>query len=111
MPNDAIEYTYSNARLGEIEKGYIRKQNKTNNQIMSTLKTNPQQIGVCVDEPYRIRKLTPRECYRLMGFSDDDYEKASKEISNTQLYKTAGNSIVVDVLMAIFKELFSGGQG
>ena len=111
MPNDAIEYTYSNARLEEIEKGYIRKQNKSNNQIMSTLKTNPQQIGVCVDEPYRIRKLTPRECYRLMGFSDDDYEKASKEISNTQLYKTAGNSIVVDVLMAIFKELFSGGQG
>lgn len=111
MPNDAIEYNYSNASLGEIEKGYIRKQNKTNNQIMSTLKTNPQQIGVCVDEPYRIRKLTPRECYRLMGFSDDDYEKASKEISNTQLYKTAGNSIVVDVLMAIFKELFSGSQG
>ena len=108
MPNDAIEYTYSNARLGEIEKGYIRKQNKTNNQIMSTLKTNPQQIGVCVDEPYRIRKLTPRECYRLMGFDDESFDKASKVLSNTQLYKTAGNSIVVDVLMAIFRELLNG---
>ena len=110
MPNDAIEYTYSNARLEEIEKGYIRKQNKSNNQIMSTLKTNPQQIGVCVDEPYRIRKLTPKECYRLMGFDDESFERASKAISNTQLYKTAGNSIVVDVLIAIFKELFKDGS-
>lgn len=108
IPNDAIEYTYSNARLGEIEKGYIRKQNKSNNQIMSTLKTNPQQIGVCVDEPCRIRKLTPKECYRLMGFDDESFERASKVISSTQLYKTAGNSIVVDVLMAIFRELFNG---
>lgn len=108
MPNDAIEYTYSNARLGEIEKGYIKKQNIANNQIMSTLKTNPQQIGVCVDEPYRIRKLTPRECYRLMGFDDESFERASKVISNTQLYKTAGNSIVVDVLMAIFGKLLNG---
>lgn len=108
IPNDAIEYTYSNARLKEIEQGHIRKQNKSNNQIMSTLKTNPQQIGLCVDEPCRIRKLTPRECYRLMGFDDEGFDKASKVISSTQLYKTAGNSIVVDVLMAIFRELFSG---
>lgn len=110
-PNDAVEYTYSNARLKEIEEGYIKKQNRADNQIMSTLKTNPQQIGVCVDEPYRIRKLTPKECYRLMGFDDESFDKASKVISSTQLYKTAGNSIVVDVLMAIFKELFKdGGQ-
>lgn len=108
MPNDAIEYTYSNARLKEIEQGYIRKQNKSNNQIMSTLKTNPQQIGVCVDEPCRIRKLTPKECYRLMGFDDESFERASKVISSTQLYKTAGNSIVVDVLMAIFGKLLNG---
>lgn len=107
-PNDAIEYTYSNARLKEMDEGYVKKQNRANNQIMSTLKTNPQQIGVCVDEPYRIRKLTPRECYRLMGFDDDSFERAEKVNSDTQLYKQAGNSIVVDVLMAIFKELFSG---
>ena len=53
----------------------------------------------------RIRKLTPKECWRLMGFDDEDFEKASMVNSNTQLYKQAGNSIVVNVLMAIFKEL------
>ena len=53
--------------------------------------------------PLRIRKLTPKECYRLMGFSDDDFEKSeSIPTSNTQLYKQAGNSIVVDVLEEIF---------
>lgn len=56
-------------------------------------------------ERYRIRKLTPKECWRLMGFSDEDFEKAAKENSNTQLYKQAGNSIVKDVLMAIFRNL------
>lgn len=54
----------------------------------------------------RIRKLTPKECWRLMGFDDEDFEKAAKVCSNSQLYKQAGNSIVVNVLMAIFKELF-----
>ena len=56
-------------------------------------------------EDYRIRKLTPRECFRLMGFSDSDFDKI-KGISNTQLYKMAGNSIVVNVLEGIFRELF-----
>lgn len=54
---------------------------------------------------YRVRKLTPKECWRLMGFSDDDYEKASERNSKTQLYKQAGNSIVKQVLMAIFSQL------
>lgn len=53
-----------------------------------------------------IRRLTPKECFRLMGFNDEDYEKASKVNSEAQLYKQAGNSIVVNVLMAIFKQLF-----
>ena len=53
----------------------------------------------------RIRKLTPKECWRLMGFDDEDFEKAAKVNSNTQLYKQAGNSIVVNVLEAILKEL------
>lgn len=56
-------------------------------------------------EDYRIRKLTPRECFRLMGFTDADFDKIHG-ISNTQLYKMAGNSIVVNVLEAIFKQLF-----
>lgn len=54
---------------------------------------------------YRVRKLTPRECWRLMGFSDDDYEKAAEVNSKTQLYKQSGNSIVRDALMAIFSQL------
>lgn len=49
---------------------------------------------------------SPVECWRLMGFSDNDYRKAKKVCSKTRLYKQAGNSIVVDVLMAIFKNLF-----
>lgn len=85
------------------------------------------------DSGYRIRKLTPKECWRLMGFSDEDFEKAAyytaeeaktlnlrsskkhkdlpldakiERVSSTQLYKQAGNSIVVDVLYYIFKELY-----
>ena len=55
----------------------------------------------------RIRKLTPKECWRLMGFDDADFEKAEKVNSNTQLYKQAGNSIVVNVLEAILNNLLN----
>lgn len=54
----------------------------------------------------RIRKLTPRECFRLMGFDDSDFDKVEGNLSNTQLYKQAGNSIVVNVLEEIYKHLF-----
>lgn len=60
-----------------------------------------------VKNDLRIRKLTPLEVWRLMGFSDDDFDKAEKINSNTQLYKQAGNSIVVNVLMAIFKQFLN----
>lgn len=54
----------------------------------------------------RIRKLTPTECFKLMGFTESDCKKCSENgISNTQLYKQAGNSIVVNVLEEIFKSL------
>lgn len=57
---------------------------------------------------YRIRKLTPRECWRLMGFTDIEFECAKLSgVSNSRLYQQAGNSIVVDVLVGIFKELFN----
>ena len=58
---------------------------------------------------YRIRKLTSKECYRLMGFTDKDYKAAESVISESQRYKTAGNSIVKQVLMAIFLQM--GIQG
>lgn len=54
----------------------------------------------------RVRRLTPHECWRLMGFTDEAFHKAEAVCSNSQLYKQAGNSIVVDVLVGIFKNIF-----
>lgn len=56
-----------------------------------------------------VRKLTPRECWRVMGFSEDNYAQVEGKLSNTQLYKQAGNTICVPCLEAIFDELFNGG--
>lgn len=64
-----------------------------------------KQFNPWYTQDVRIRKLTPKECWRLMGFDDEDFEKAQKVCSDNQLYKQAGNSIVVDVLEAIFKEM------
>lgn len=61
--------------------------------------------STCPTGGVTIRKLTPKECWRLMGFDDKDFDRAAQVNSNTQLYKQAGNSIVVNVLEAIFKEL------
>lgn len=58
---------------------------------------------------YRIRKLTSKECWRLMAFTDEDYYKAQAVNSNSQLYKQAGNSIVTTCLMAIFSQLHIEG--
>lgn len=59
-----------------------------------------------IEPTLRIRKLTPKECFRLMGFDDEDFYKAEKVNSNTQLYKQAGNSIVVDVIEELYEQLF-----
>lgn len=68
----------------------------------------PKVLGATgVTNGLAIRKLTPKECFRLMGFSDDEFERAQNAgISNSQLYKQAGNSIVVDVLYYIYIELY-----
>ena len=55
---------------------------------------------------WRIRKLTPVECWRLMNFTDQDCNRAAKYVSVSALYKQAGNSIVVACLIAIFSSLF-----
>ena len=76
--------------------------------ICPTLMANNQDIfklEADAVKKYRIRKLTPRECWRLMGFSDEDFDKAAAVNSNTQLYAQAGNSIVVNVLEAIFSQM------
>lgn len=58
-------------------------------------------------QTFKIRKLTPLECWRLMGCTDEDFYKAKAVNSDTQLYKQAGNAIVVDVLAAIFDKMFN----
>lgn len=67
--------------------------------------TSVQKNNLVLEPKYRIRKLTPRECGRLMGVSDEDISKMAAVNSNTQLYKQFGNSIVVDVMCAMFKNL------
>lgn len=70
-----------------------------------TLRANANDTGIV--DGIRIRKLTPRETFRLMGFSDENFDAAQKAgVSNSQLYKQAGNSIVVDVLYYIYVELY-----
>lgn len=90
---DGIDLAYpkSTTRRGRVGHG-----------VSKTLPTSGSQ-GVL--DGYRIRKLTPKECWRLMGFDDNSFERAEKVNSNTQLYKQAGNSIVVNVLEAIIKNL------
>ena len=91
----------------EDETLFLDTYNQLTKDIAGTITTEVDfRNSTFVYNKFRIRKLTPKECYRLMGFSDEDYEKASKINSNTQLYKQAGNSIVVDVLYYLFKSIF-----
>lgn len=79
------------------------RRGRVGKQVAQTIETTCWQ-GVVLND-LRIRKLTSKECWRLMGFDDSDWEKASKVNSDTQLYKQAGNAIVVNVLEAIFKQM------
>ena len=95
--NDVIRHSYTTSRMnGEM------KDLKQNN-LSPTLDTRCDCLGVVNN--MRIRKLTPLECFRLMGVKDEDYEKCAKNQSNASLYHLAGDSIVVNVLMEIFKEI------
>lgn len=81
------------------------------NQYFKTSKANFERSSTFgatgVTDGLRIRKLTPKECFRLMGFDDESFHKAEAVNSNTQLYKQAGNSIVVDVLEELFRMIFN----
>lgn len=67
--------------------------------------------GLCrIEKRYRIRRLTPLECWRLMSFSDEDFHRAKAVNSNSQLYKQAGNSIVKNVLVALFGQMIPGKE-
>lgn len=85
------ENTFTDEELNKIGEDYAMNPSKYEN--------NMQQQG------YAIRKLTPRECFRLMGVKDEDFDKIEKNQSNSSLYHLSGDSIITDVLMAIFKEM------
>lgn len=92
-----LSFPESKTRRGRVQDG-----GQTSPTITAT------ETGICkIESSIRVRKLTPRECFRLMGFSDEAFNAAqSIGISNSQLYKQAGNSIVVDVLYYIYVELY-----
>ena len=82
---------------------YRRGRVINNGQTTNTLDTGCN-IGLNVDD-YRIRKLTPKECFRLQGFPDEYFERAAEVCSDSQLYKQAGNSVTVNVIYEIAKRL------
>ena len=94
--------------------GIGEKDSNNNTQWKQQNRVYDNNVGIAVttcfnpnyvDNNLRIRKLTPKECFRLMGVKDEDFDKCAKNQSSTSLYHLAGDSIVVNVLMAIFKEL------
>lgn len=87
------------------QPGSKTRRGRVGHGVAQTLNTATSQVVVEAQTQMRIRKLTPKECWRLMGFDDADFDKAAQYNSNTQLYKQAGNSIVVDVLCYIFKQM------
>ena len=99
VDGDGVDLTYPDS---ETRRGRVQK------QISHTI-TTQDSLGVYND--FRIRKLTPKECWRLMGFTDEDFLKAQSIHSNSTLYKQAGNSIVVNVLEKLFYNLFNDKYG
>lgn len=107
----ATKQGYAIARIGDgiytnrtqSKRGVVQK------DAIPTLKTSPNDVAVVVDDPKElisIRRLTPRECWRLMGWKDHDIDRAfTADVSETQLYKMAGNSIVVNCLTEIFRNI------
>lgn len=97
----------SEAKYGDTIDAFNKKVNESG--YCPTLTTRPEGFKTAilpVTNDIRIRKLTPKECWRLMGFDDKSFKAAEQVNSNSQLYKQAGNSIVVDVLYYIFVELY-----
>ena len=104
---EATKKGYATAEIGDSvnlsHPNSKTRQGRVGKQIANTLLTGESQ-GV-VEPDFRIRKLTPRECWRLQGFPDWAFDKAQEVNSNSQLYKQAGNSVTVNVIAAIAKEL------
>lgn len=91
-------------QFGTGYAGNVWDQNSVSPTIMTAQGGNRQPL-VVDNVKWRIRKLSPKECWRLMGFSDEDCNRASKYVSDSALYKQAGNSIVTSCLVSIFYSL------
>ena len=104
---EATSQGYAEAQIGDSvnlsHPNSKTRRGRVGKQIANTLLTGESQ-GV-IEPDFRIRKLTPRECWRLQGFPDWAFDKAQEVNSNSQLYKQAGNSVTVNVIAAIAKEL------
>lgn len=108
---NATKQGYSMAEVGDgIDLAYPESETRRGRvqpQQSNTLTTS-DNLGVLVNgEPIMIRKLTPKECWRLQGFSDEQYEKAAAVNSNSQLYKQAGNAVTVNVVEEIGRHIMS----
>lgn len=90
-----------------IQRGHGYNQGGEFKDVIPTITGSTWHFNNVLKLGYRIRKYTERECFRLMGVADIDSDKIRQVVSKTQCYKLAGNSIVVDVLVAIFNQLFS----
>ena len=106
---DGLAPTLSTMQGGGQEPKIIQRGHGYNqggeHDIAPTLTRNSYQENNYLSDGFRIRKLTPRECWRLQGFPDWAFDKAQEVNSNSQLYKQAGNSVTVSVIAAIAKEL------
>jgi DNA (cytosine-5)-methyltransferase 1 len=101
------EFEKENGYRPEFFNPYNKSEIKDIAPTITTMSDRWQSSAtVAINHNLRIRKLTPIEVWRLMGISDEDFDKASKVVSNSQLYKQAGNGIVVDVFAAILRGLF-----
>ena len=104
---EATSKGYAEAEVGDSvnlsHPNSKTRRGRIGEQVANTLLTGESQ-GV-IEPDFRIRKLTPRECWRLQGFPDWAFDKAQEVNSNSQLYKQAGNSVTVNVISAIAKEL------
>lgn len=117
--DDTFDHTNRIMQIGNCVNSSSRE-NPNGGRVYSTKGISPtlgamqggglQPHIVVGEKERRIRKITPKECWRLMGFTDEDFEKVQNAgLSNTQLYKQAGNSIVVNVLVEIFRNLYLEG--
>lgn len=101
--NNKVKKFVFNLQIDYKKTYSLNAYNNTYNTLCHTI-TTPHNTLFLLDDR-KIRKPTPKECFRLMGVKDEDFEKCAKNQSNASLYYLAGDSIVVNVLIAIFKEL------